>query len=221
MITIDLKSIYYHEQNYGVTINMILKIISSAVVSILILSCSSSTQLTDIYIDKNFAGEELKKVLVLGIAKEDWKKKVYENEFRSQLLKHNVEVLTAWQELPKGEELTRETFKKYFKDKNVDAVLVAIAAGESTEETLYSGGTSHVYMGFYGFYFSTASVFYSPGYLSEEKIVHMKTNLYETNEGNIIWSARSQSYEPKNTKEVIQTVSRNVVDELYLAGFVK
>lgn len=200
---------------------MTLKIISLCIVSILLLSCSSSTQLTNIYVDETFAGKELKKVLVLGIAKEEWKKKVYENEFRTQLLRHNVEVLTAWQELPKGEDLNKETFEKYFKEKNVDAVLVAIAAGESTEETLYSGGTSHVYMGFYGFYFSTASVFYSPGYLSEEKIVHMKTNLYETDEGEIIWSAKSQSYEPKNTKDVIQTVSRNVVDELYLAGFVK
>lgn len=200
---------------------MILKITSLAILSLILLSCSSSTQLTDIYKNESFTGKKIKKILVLGIAKEDWKKKVYENEFRSQLLKHDVEVLTAWQELPKGEDLNKETFEKYFKDKNVDAVLVAIAAGESTEETLYSGGTSHVYMGFYGFYFSTASVFYSPGYLSEEKIVHMKTNLYETDEGEIIWSARSQSYEPKNTKEVIQTVSRNVVDELYLEGFVK
>jgi hypothetical protein len=200
---------------------MILKIASLAIFSLILLSCSSSTQLTDIYKNESFTGKEIKKILVLGIAKEDWKKKVYENEFRSQLLKHDVEVLTAWQELPKGEDLNKETFEKYFKDKNVDAVLVAIAAGESTEETLYSGGTSHVYMGFYGFYFSTASVFYSPGYLSEEKIVHMKTNLYETDEGKIIWSARSQSYEPKNTKDVIQTVSRNVVDELYLEGFVK
>ena len=200
---------------------MILNITSLAIASILLISCSSSTQLTDIYKDEAFSGKELKKVLVLGIAKEDWKKKVYENEFRSELRKHNIEVLTAWQELPEGEKLTKESFEKYFKDKNVDAVLVAIAAGESTEETLYSGGTSHVYMGFYGFYFSTSTLFYSPGYLAEEKIVHMKTNLYETGEGKIIWSARSQSYEPKNTKEVIQTVSRNVVDELYLAGFLK
>lgn len=200
---------------------MILKVTILIIVSLVILSCSSSTRLTDIYKDETFTEKELKKILVLGIAKEDWKKKVYENEFRSQLLKHDVEVLTAWQELPEGEKLTKDTFEKYFKDKDVDAVLVAIAAGESTEETLYSGGTSNVYMGFYGFYFSTAAVFYSPGYLSEEKIVHMKTNLYETGEGKIIWSARSQSYEPKNTKEVIQTVSRNVVDELYLAGFVK
>ena len=200
---------------------MFLKITSLAIISIFILSCSSSTQLTEIYVDKNFAGKELKKVLVLGIAKEEWKKKVYENEFRTELRKHNIEVLTAWQELPKGEKLTKETFEKYFNDKNVDAVLVAIATGESTEETLYSGGASHVYMGFYGFYFSTSTLFYSPGYLAEEKIVHMKTNLYETGEGKIIWSARSQSYEPKNTKEVIQRVSRNVIDELFLAGFVK
>lgn len=200
---------------------MFLKITIVAIISIVLISCSSSTQLTDIYIDESYTGKEIKKILVLGIAKEEWKKKVYENEFRSKLMKHNIEVLTAWQELPKGEKLTKETFEKYFKDKNVDAVLVAIAAGESTEQTLYSGGASHVYAGFYGFYFSTSTLFYSPGYLAEEKVVHMKTNLYETGEGNIIWSAKSQSYEPKNTKEVIQTVSRNVVDELYLAGFVK
>ena len=189
--------------------------------SIILISCSSSTQLTDVYVDETFSGKEMKKILVLGLAKDEWKRKVYENEFRSQLLARNVEVLLAWQELPKGEQLNKETFEKYFKDKNVDAVLVAIEGGESTDKTLYSGGSSHVYVGFYGFYVSTASFYYNSDYLAEEKIVHMRTNLYETKEAKLIWSARSQSYEPKSTKDVIQTVSRSVVDELYLSGFIK
>jgi hypothetical protein len=177
--------------------------------------------MTDIYVDEAFTVKEIKKILVLGLTTEEWKRKVYENEFRSQLIDHNVEVLTAWQELPKGEQLNRETFEKYFRDKNVDAILVAIEGGESTDKTLYAGGSSHVYVGFYGFYASTAPLYFNSDYLAEEKIVHMRTNLYETTEGKIIWSAKSQSYEPRNTGDVIKTVSNKVVGDLYRQGFIK
>ena len=200
---------------------MIFRIINLALLLVILVSCSSSTQLTDVYVDETYSGKEMKKILILGLAKDEWKRKVYENEFRTQLLAHNIEALVAWQELPKGEKLNKETFEKYFKDKNVEAVLVVIEGGESTDQTLYKGGVSNVYVGFYGFYLSTASFFYSPSYLAEEKVVHMRTNLYETKDAKLIWSARSQSYEPKSTKEVIQTVSRSVVDELYLQGFIK
>jgi len=200
----------------------LIKIFSSLLLSMIVLSCSPSTQLTDVYVDETFSGTEFKKILVLGLTTDEWKKKVYENEFRSQLISPNVEVLTAWQELPKGEQLNKETFEKYFKDKNVDAVLVAIEGGESTDKTLYSGGgSSHVYVGFYGFYASTASFYFNSEYLAEEKIVHMRTNLYETNEAKLIWSAKSQSYEPENTGDVIKAVSKNVVGELNRLGYIK
>lgn len=188
---------------------------------ILLISCSSSTQLTDVYVDETFSGKEFKKILVFGLAKDEWKRKVYENEFRSQLLKYNVEVLMAWQELPKGEQMNRETFEKYFRDKNVDALLVAIEGGESSDKTLYTGGSGHVYVGFYGFYASTAPLYFNSDYLAEEKIVYMRANFYETTEGKIIWSAKSQSYEPKNTGDVVKTVSSKVVSDLYKEGFVK
>jgi hypothetical protein len=202
--------------------NYILKLFSWLLLIIVICSCSPSTEMTDIYVDETFTGKEFKKILVLGLAKDEWKRKVYENEFRSQLLTHNVEVLMAWQELPKGEQLSRETFEKYFREKNVDAILVAIEGGESMDKTLYGGaGSSHVYVGFHGFYASTASFYYNSEFLAEEKIVHMRTNLYETTEGKIIWSAKSQSFEPSSTGDVVKAVSRNVVFELNQQGYIK
>ena len=63
------------------------------------------------------------------MAGKEWKKKVYENEFGTVLKKYNVETVIAWQVLPKGEQLTIETFEKYFKDQNIDAVLVAVETG--------------------------------------------------------------------------------------------
>jgi len=200
----------------------LLKIFSASLITTIIFSCGPSTQLIDIYSDEAFAGKEIKKILVLGMTTDEWKKKVYENEFRSQLLNYNVEVLTAWQELPKGEQLNRETFEKYFKDKNIDAVLVAIEGGESTDKTLYSGGgSSHVYVGFYGFYASTASYYFNSEYLAEEKIVHMRTNLYETKDAKLIWSAKSQSFEPKNTGDVVKAVSSKVVNEISRMGYIE
>jgi hypothetical protein len=138
-------------------------------------------------------------------------------------MSYNVEVLTAWQELPKGEQLNRETFEKYFKDKNVDAVLVAIEGGESTDKTLYTAGSGnvHVGVGFYGFYASTASYYFNSDFLAEEKIVHMRTNLYETKDAKLIWSAKSQSFDPKNTGDVVKAVSKNVVGELNRIGYIK
>jgi len=158
----------------------------------LFISCSSSTQLTNIWIDDSYQTEGIKKVLVLGVAKENWKKKVYENEFRQQLIKNNVDAISAWELLPENEKLNKETFEKYF----------------------------HFAVGFYGFYFSTAQIYYTQSYTAEEKIVHMKTDLYETSEGNLIWSATSRSYEPKNTSDFIKSVSKQVVEEISITGFI-
>jgi len=200
----------------------LIKLFSGLLIAIIIFSCSPSTELTDIYSDQAFAGKEIKKILVLGITKDEWKRKVYENEFRSQFLNYDVEVLLAWQELPKGEQLNRETFEKYFREKNVDAILVAIEGGESSDKTLYSGGgSSHVYVGFYGFYASTASYYFNSEFLAEEKIVYMRTNLYETTEGKIIWSAKSQSFEPANTGDVVKEVSSKVVGDISRMGYIK
>jgi len=188
---------------------------------ILILSCSQSSQFTNLYVDEEYKNMQFKKVLVVGMAKEEWKRKVYENEFRTQLMKHDVQVIAAWQELPKGETISKETFEKYFSDKYIDAVFVIIAEGTTTKETTTSAGASNVYVGFYGFYFSSAQYLYGPVTTSKESIVYMKTNIYETTQGTLIWSIDSQSYEPQNTGEVIKTVSINVVNELAKQGYIK
>ena len=193
----------------------------ASILFLVLFSCSPSSQFSNLYVDEAYKELKFKKVLVVGMAKEDWKKKVYENEFRTQLMKHDVEVLTAWQELPKGETISKEVFYKYFSDKNIDAVFVVMAEGTVTDETLSSGGSANVYVGFYGFYVSSASYFYSDVITSEETVVYMKTNIYETTKGTLIWSVKSESYQPQNTGEVIKTVSYNVVSELAQQGYIK
>ncbi|MCW8806293.1 MAG: hypothetical protein OQK56_07535, partial [Ignavibacteriaceae bacterium] len=56
--------------------------ISVSILTVIIYSCSPSSQFTNLYIDDAYKGMKFKKVLVVGMAKEEWKRKVYENEFR-------------------------------------------------------------------------------------------------------------------------------------------
>ena len=49
----------------------------------------------------------------------------------------------------------------------------------------------------------------------------MDTKLFETKEGKLVWSATSESYEPKSTSDVIKLTSLIVVDELFQEGFIK
>ena len=187
---------------------------------IILSACSSSTQLENEWSDKSYKKEGFKKILILGMATKPWKKKVFENEFRTAFKKYNIDAVSAWENLPEDETLNKETFDIYFKDRNIDAVLVAMETGMSTKETMYGGGTSFVAVGFYGFYVSTSPIYQVPGYLSEEKIIYMDTKLFETTEGKLVWSATSQSYEPKTTADVIKAVSFIVVDQLYAEDFI-
>ena len=186
-----------------------------------ILTCSSSTQLENEWSDKSYKKEGFKKILIFGMATKSWKKKVFENEFRTAFKKYDIEAVSAWEELPASEQLNKETFEIYFKDQHIDAVLVASETGMSTKETMYGGGTSYVAVGFYGFYVSTSPIYQVPGYLEEETIIYMDTKLFETAEGKLVWSATSQSYDPQTTSNVIKAVTYIVVDQLYTDGYIQ
>jgi len=186
-----------------------------------ILTCSSSTQLENEWSDKSYNKEGFKKILIFGMATKSWKKKVFENEFRTAFKKYGIEAVSAWEELPASEQLNKETFEIYFKDQHIDAVLVASETGMSTKETMYGGGTSFVAVGFYGFYVSTSPIYQVPGYLDEETVIYMDTKLFETTEGKLVWSATSQSYDPQTTSNVIKGVTYIVVDQLYAEDFIR
>ena len=48
----------------------------------------------------------------------------------------------------------------------------------------------------------------------------MDTKLFETTEGKLVWSATSQSYEPKTTSDVIKSVTYIVVNQLYAEDYI-
>ena len=80
--------------------------LTNAIVS----SSSSYSKLKNKWKNESYQKEGCKKILVFGMAGKEWKRKAYEYEFGTVLKKYNVEAVISLQVLPKGEQLTVETF---------------------------------------------------------------------------------------------------------------
>jgi len=172
------------------------------------------------WVDKNYS-KPVKKILVVGMAKEKWQSKAMENELKTALKSYNVEAIVSWRSLPKDETISKETFDKYFKDKNIDAVLIVRSLGATTDETVVKGGVTNVYAGYYGFYLSTSSMFIAPDYVMENKTVHVDAHIFDTKTGNLIFKTTSQSFDPHSYSSVIKEISNAIVGEIEYSGLIK
>lgn len=61
---------------------------------------------------------------------------------------------------------------------------------------------------------------YSPGYLVDETIVSLETNMYVTPDEKLIWSLTSESFNPNNANKVINELAAIIIKELTKDGLI-
>ena len=55
---------------------------------------------------------------------------------------------------------------------------------------------------------------YSPGYTTTQTVVLLETNLYKSDTLELIWSMSSDTFDSKSTTQVIESVSKKVLETL-------
>lgn len=93
-----------------------------------------------------------------------------------------------------------------------------------TDERLtYTPGMSYpsYYGSFWGYYGYGWPVVYQPGYLSQDTIVSVETNLYSVADERLIWSGVSETFNPTDTERMVDDIADAVSDELRAAGLIE
>jgi hypothetical protein len=106
----------------------------------------------------------------------------------------------------------------------IDAVVVSRLLHIEKNVT-YLPGHAYVvpypyYNSFYGYYGNVYRQVYSPDYIREDKTVRIETNVYATRtaEGEFVWTAISDTFNPKSAPKVIDGVVKLVAQELEKDG---
>ena len=185
----------------------------TAAVCLLVLTSCAATTMSAVWKDPNYQGGKLKKVLVVGVAKDDVIRRLFEDEFTARLKAHGTDAYPSYSLIPSTAMLDEDTVNAKIENLGMDAVLVTRFVNKK-KETVYTPGTTYYSGGWYNWYSRGYGYAASPGYYTEYEVISLSTNIYETQTGKMIWSGMSDTVTGGSAeteiKELIDVITKSL-----------
>jgi hypothetical protein len=198
-------------------------LIVAAAVSLPILSCAS-TKLTGAWKDPSYTGGPVDTVMVIGIAKEESTRRLFEDTFVAQLEANHVRAVPSYPHLPSGAKSDRAAIEKAVKETGVSAVLITHVVGVEEREQYHppmqAYAPTNYYWGMYGYYGRAYDYAYDPGYYSRYKVYTLETNLYDGSTAALIWTAQTETFDPQNVASEIDGLVKVLIGDLRSKGLI-
>lgn len=206
----------------------LLVFITFTLILIVNISCSGvKTEIIGEWEDEEYQKGNIDKVLILGIFNQDRPllRRNFEDGMSKAFNDGGVTASPSMDHMPYDEVIDSTTFEKYFKDLELDVVIVSRLVGLEQNRDYKAGYLYTIpynnYYGFYGYYYASVQYANSSGYLSKNVVVVLETNIYETKDKKLIWSGISETVDPDKASDVIQSFGSELVSKLSRQGYFK
>ena len=186
--------------------------------TIFLTSCSAN-RLVSSWTDASLQQCRLGKILVVGIAKDETKRRIFEDTFVSSLTQLDIPAIPSYTVCKQAIEPGSAGLKAVVEKTRPNTVLITHHVGKNEEayhpqpQHLNSIST-HFPHGLYEYYSDIyRSVYTASNYSSSTKVI-LETNLYGAQTEKLIWSARSQSIDPVMTRKYYQKLITLFLNDL-------
>jgi hypothetical protein len=154
-------------------------------------------------------------VVVFALTHDIDAKKLVEGDLASALEKKNVSVITSLDAFPPS--FTKDTPKEEMLAKvqkaGADAIITVTLLNKQTEAH-YVPGYPNYAPGFWGYYSFWYPTVYTPGYYTQDRVYYIETNVYDVNNDALVWSARSETYNPASLTGFSQELAGILANKL-------
>jgi hypothetical protein len=189
-----------------------------------LLSGCASSELTDIWSDSSFQSHPLNKMLVISVSKNSTHRRIWEDAYSAELVKHGVAAMTSYSLFPDAVPDTNQVLQIVQKN-GFDGILVTHRLPSEANPQYVQG-----YMGqeqytrytwrMHGFVPYYRNIWHA-GYVDSQKVDIRATDVWATkNEDQMIWSATSKTPEPNSIQEVRPEIVKLVMSELTRNGMI-
>jgi hypothetical protein len=169
-----------------------------------------------------YSGPKPHRVLVIGMSGNPEVRADFEDDLSTAIKSDGLEPIPGNTIFfrPHSGELDRDYLEGQIRDFKIDAVLISRLVKVDKTITNVPGHSYAVpyayYRSFYGYYGTVYQQVYTPGYLREDTAVRVETNFYSATPPNeeLIWTATSDSFNPKSAQKAINGIVRLIVKEL-------
>jgi hypothetical protein len=184
-----------------------------------ILSSCSANRLLSSWSDSYFEESSIAPVLIVGIARDETKRRIYEDTFVDSLTLAKTKSVASYTASKQSIEPNEKALREVVKKTGAKTVLITHMVSENEKDfyqpaTIVHGTNSYSTPGLYRYYpFIYNSVFTSGSYNSTTKVV-LETNLYDVETEKLIWTARSESIDPVMTRKYYQQLINLFLNDL-------
>ena len=190
---------------------------------VLMLTACSSTTLTGSWKDPAFRGP-LQKVYIVGIAKVDLNRRIFEDTFTRELETLGVKALASYRDIPISQQDNQDAINKQLDKYQADSILLCRIVDKRIE-TVTSPGYATTYYGGsggWGGYYSRgyAETMYVPSTTTEFQIATVEATLYETKTGKLVWSAQLETVIENNLEKLFTDFVKTVTTDLKKDGLI-
>jgi hypothetical protein len=104
------------------------------------------------------------------------------------------------------------------KELGVDATLVTRLVDKKTIQTYYPPQMYYTpapyYRGWHGYYRNSYQYMVGPGYTATDEAVVLETNIYSTQNNQLIWSALSETFIEGSSESLIQSLVQKLIKDM-------
>jgi hypothetical protein len=189
------------------------------VVVLLLVSCATtSTRLTMTWKEDQREIKPVTNVMVMGISESESTRRIFEERFAKALAGAGIRADAGYTLFPSEEKLSKEAILSGLEGKGIDAVLVTHLLAKDKKEKFVPPQTYRaprpMASSYYRHYSAAYDYVHKPGYYSTRTIVLLETNMYEAKSGALLWSAQSETFDPRSVEREIDALIRLIIEQL-------
>lgn len=200
-------------------------------IGLLLASCSTTT-LSGSWKNPAYTSQ-VKRVYIVGIAKQKTTRRMLEDGFNRKLLTYGVTGLSSYNDIPSSEKIDEAKIAANVKNNAADSVLMTLVTGKRTEEVFNPGriitsGPSYsssyydrpYYRNYGSYYNQRRETIYEPATISQFKVLTVEATLYDTKTKQLIWSAQLETVIESDLQTLIDDFVKTVTDDMSRKGLI-
>ena len=182
------------------------------------IGCGTKTSTTQLWQAQNIRPSTMQRVIVFGGGMAEPERRSIEDGLSASLQARGVGATPSYvlfPELPNAQHARGEVQQRGY-----EGAIVATIRGTEEKESYvpgyYHGGT------FWGGYYGPGwGMGYTPGYVVTDEYVNVETSLWDlrTEDGALVWSAVTKTMNPSSGKDLVNSLSKEIVPKMSDAGY--
>jgi hypothetical protein len=187
----------------------------------LLASCAS-TSLVNQWKSPEYSGGPMRKVMVVGVAKQPSVRRVFEDEFAAKLKGAGVEAIPSYTQIGEDVQADPAVLEQAVTKLGVDGVLVTRLVKRDKETQVTGGGYygPTAPMGLHGWYSSSWVGYYEPATVYQYDVVTLETSVYSPQQSKLVWSGTTETFAPTDIKKETAGYAELIIGALRKQGVI-